>query len=718
MMEKREMLINGEKYPLKVFFSGINDKIIIPDLQRDYCWGDSPLVKNFVESLLALDREQPITLGLIYGYVDTSLIAEHLQLCDGQQRLTTIFLLLGLLYRATGDTEIRKHLISEFELHDDDREPYLLYAIRESSVYFLADLTYYYYLGNGEIDRAKEIRNQPWYLESYDHDPSIASMIKALAAMEEIIGSYSGDLNGFASFLLDKVEFLYVDMNNRRDGEETFVVINTTGEPLTTNENLKPKVIRANRHITDAALRWEDMEQWFWVNRNRSAKPEHTADEGFSQFVKVLRLMQSRSDGDYISIRDNMDKIPVEEIPFEIIWDTFLAYKRLYSLADKFEKRYDEAPDYAKGYTENTLFTLLPAVRYIMRFPESCDEDVLRVFHIFRNNARYRNTDVNRADNIAPAYRAMANIEAMPTAAPEDVFKSTYMPTEEKDKFFQLLRWMADGNSAECDPIEQIMARAESHPIFRGRISLLLDWAGGDLASFERYLTRFEALWPSFCGHELDTLRRVLLSKNLSGYPMKYPGKGIHTFCNEAEHWYTLIHKNENTAVIKQLLDDERPLEEMIEENSGKFKALIEHPEWWKRMERANVLLYDDNLYVLLRKERTSSDYWLIYHGESFGMKYLGAGWAWMWKHADNSGLYADFQKYDVTIDIKQSATGFRLILSEGKHKDKPLLPKLHEIALSFGMSFTGGYVIERPTVAEIKKLAKEVAETISNSME
>ena len=33
-------LISGNTYSLKEIFSGENDKIIIPDLQRDYCWGN------------------------------------------------------------------------------------------------------------------------------------------------------------------------------------------------------------------------------------------------------------------------------------------------------------------------------------------------------------------------------------------------------------------------------------------------------------------------------------------------------------------------------------------------------------------------------------------------------------------------------------------------------------------------------------------------------
>lgn len=77
-----------------------------------------------------------LNLGLFYGY---EVPADHIQLCDGQQRLTTLFLVLGMLNKMTGG-KFRQHLISDFEFKHDDKEPYLNYAIRESSLYFLSDL--------------------------------------------------------------------------------------------------------------------------------------------------------------------------------------------------------------------------------------------------------------------------------------------------------------------------------------------------------------------------------------------------------------------------------------------------------------------------------------------------------------------------------------------------------------------------------------------------
>ncbi|KAA6312900.1 hypothetical protein EZS27_036243, partial [termite gut metagenome] len=130
-------LNSGEKYTLSQIFSKDN-KIVIPDLQRDYCWGSikkdkKNLVRAFVKNIIDKgykNKKTDLNLGLLYGYAP---ILGHIQLCDGQQRITTLFLLLGMLNRQSKNA-FQDHLISPSE-YRDDKDPYLQYAIRESSLY-------------------------------------------------------------------------------------------------------------------------------------------------------------------------------------------------------------------------------------------------------------------------------------------------------------------------------------------------------------------------------------------------------------------------------------------------------------------------------------------------------------------------------------------------------------------------------------------------------
>ena len=63
-MNKATKFISGNEYNLSQLFGGDN-KIVIPDLQRDYCWGDNAfvssndkkpreLVSDFVKNIIEL----------------------------------------------------------------------------------------------------------------------------------------------------------------------------------------------------------------------------------------------------------------------------------------------------------------------------------------------------------------------------------------------------------------------------------------------------------------------------------------------------------------------------------------------------------------------------------------------------------------------------------------------------------------------------------------
>ena len=271
------------------------------------------MVSDFVNNLLTQfndyktknDKER-LNLGLFYGY---EVPANHIQLCDGQQRLTTLYLLLGMINKKTieqkedsqlTEGKLRCHLISDFEYKHDDKEPYLNYAIRETSLYFLSDLVCKFFIGN--TDKVENIKSADWYFEYYNLDPSIQSMLKALAKIEKLFGEDSNsslDFLEFGDWLINKVTFLYFDMENRKNGEETFVVINTTGESLSSTQNLKPLVLQEkNESFDNTCFKeegkgidkcWEEIETWFWQKRKAD---NDTADVGFAEFLRWISIIE------------------------------------------------------------------------------------------------------------------------------------------------------------------------------------------------------------------------------------------------------------------------------------------------------------------------------------------------------------------------------------------------------------------------------------------
>lgn len=297
--------VSGNEYTLADMFSGKN-KIIIPDLQRDYCWGNNvfndigeksvELVSGFLDNLLSVFQEKKddkLTLGLIYGYENPRF---HIQLCDGQQRITTLFLLLGMLNRKTNG-KFENYLISEFESKQDVKEPYLQYAIRESTLYFLSDLTCEFFL-NSKVS-IEDIEKQDWYFSEYSLDASILSMLTAIRTINIKLNEKENfDFETFGKFIIYNLQMIYYDMGNRTRGEETFVIINTTGEPLTATENLKPILIgtiKNDDERIEASNQWEERETWFWENRNEGETTSDNALNNFFVWFWQIRLLQEKS---------------------------------------------------------------------------------------------------------------------------------------------------------------------------------------------------------------------------------------------------------------------------------------------------------------------------------------------------------------------------------------------------------------------------------------
>lgn len=314
-------LQSGNYYSLNELLSD-NHKIIIPDLQRDYCWGDkthgdkkdkTELVTGFLDSLLESFNEkkgEDLTLGMIYAYENPT---KHIHLCDGQQRITTLFLLLGMLNKEMSNL-IQHKLVSPEEMQDDF-EPYLRYAVRENTLFFMMDLVKEYFLKN-DLSTEKEtpseyIKKQDWYHEEHNLDASVQSMLSALDIIavafmpsQKHKGFKDIDKGLFSLFLLEKVKILYYDMENRTHGEEMFVIINTTGEPLTASENIKPILLSQIKTLEKQQIynnQWEDREEFFWQNRKNG---EPTSDAGVNEFLTWFLQIELQKDAISITHKD------------------------------------------------------------------------------------------------------------------------------------------------------------------------------------------------------------------------------------------------------------------------------------------------------------------------------------------------------------------------------------------------------------------------------
>ena len=207
-------------------------RIEIPLIQRDYAQGrEGGMVERIRTSFLdvlhgAVTGGEPVSLDFVYGDVENG----TLRPLDGQQRLTTLFLLHWYLaFRAerTSQTEGGKRFS---------------YATRPSARLFCERLT------ECQPPPALEnvsawIEDQSWYLHTWRHDPTIQSMLVMLDAMHERFRN--DDCLAAWERLVDREEpaisFHLLPIEQMGLSDDLYIKMNSRGKPLTPFENFKAR---------------------------------------------------------------------------------------------------------------------------------------------------------------------------------------------------------------------------------------------------------------------------------------------------------------------------------------------------------------------------------------------------------------------------------------------------------------------------------------------
>jgi hypothetical protein len=216
------------------------ERIEIPLIQRDYAQGrESDAVARIRANFLgvlhdAVTTGPPISLDFVYGDVEQG----TLRPLDGQQRLTTLFLLHWYLaWRA--DRLADEHGWKQFS-----------YATRASARLFCERLA-----NSNPPSEVNEVRawleDQPWFLHTWQHDPSIQSMLVMIEAIQERFAN--ADCTAAWARLVDAkapaVSFHLLPIEQMGLSDDLYIKMNSRGKPLTPFENFKARF----EQVLDAA---------------------------------------------------------------------------------------------------------------------------------------------------------------------------------------------------------------------------------------------------------------------------------------------------------------------------------------------------------------------------------------------------------------------------------------------------------------------------------
>lgn len=208
----------------------------IPIIQRDYAQGRvgaQRIRDDFVSVLVAAASEGSADLDFVYGEVDASGVLEPL---DGQQRLTTLFLLHWYVASRAGAL--------------DARAPWtrFAYATRPGAEFFCTRLVAHPYT-DGASKPMKWITDQAWYLFPWRHDPTISAMLVMLDSIHDRFATLDVDFGHVWSRLQRRddpaISFSLLPISDVGSAEDLYITMNSRGKPLTPFEVFKARLEKA-----------------------------------------------------------------------------------------------------------------------------------------------------------------------------------------------------------------------------------------------------------------------------------------------------------------------------------------------------------------------------------------------------------------------------------------------------------------------------------------
>lgn len=227
---------NTIKHPVSLYEmltdkDNVIHKILIPKLQRDYAQGREDMVslrKRFLNNIFSvIDKSstETLTLDFVFGQKEEKTKVTFYPV-DGQQRLTTLFLLhIYIGKRAGEDTEFLKKFS---------------YETRDSSRNFCQEL---HKILPKEYNGIKgHIIKKWWYTGLYKNDPTIKAMINILNDIDK----HYHDLNYTSTHfkevwnrLTHNVNFWLLYLSDLKTTDELYIKMNSRGKPLTDFEHFK-----------------------------------------------------------------------------------------------------------------------------------------------------------------------------------------------------------------------------------------------------------------------------------------------------------------------------------------------------------------------------------------------------------------------------------------------------------------------------------------------
>ena len=287
--------VTGEVMPVMTFSELIKkyDYIVIPKIQRDYAQGRSreeddgratQVRTNLLNDIFFCNNEKKTDFQIVFGVeerrqTDTMLSVRTFIPIDGQQRLTTLFLLT--LYRD------KRWMPQEF------LSPKFIYETRHAATDFCIAVTINEWYDFPTEIPSKAITGSVWFMDYWKQDPTVMSMLNML---DDIHKKSPTEYVKYPN--LENIEFSFFDLGRHNISENIYLKMNSRGKPLTSFENLKAEIEK--RYSQQLPVNWKQYIDTTWLDSFwATSKPTRLPDEGFLRYIANFLFIKMCEKSDF-----------------------------------------------------------------------------------------------------------------------------------------------------------------------------------------------------------------------------------------------------------------------------------------------------------------------------------------------------------------------------------------------------------------------------------
>ena len=587
---------------LKDVLSNKKLKSSIPIIQRDYAQGrkDAATIRDkFLHEIFnRLDNDENLFLDFVYGNIE----GDKFIPIDGQQRLTTLFLLH--LYFAKKEKKDCEYLKG------------FTYETRSSSREFCERLV------NADIDFNKDeisadIKNYSWFMPFWENDPTVKSML----VMLDVIHDKFKNSNFYDR--LENIKFRFLELKEFGLTDDLYIKMNARGKPLSEFENFKAEFEKELSQDIKAKLdnEWLDL---FWGLKDSDKKSIDlsSVDKRYMAFFKGVA-----SNFTILDIKDTKEAKDFDFDEFDIL-DTLEFFSSNKNNVNNVIKILDELcevsnyellknfTDTSKDVTYETRVKFFALSMFLINFgAQKLGGDFYKEYERITSNVA-RDFNIDSISNLKQAFEFINEIsekcknekifellEGFDDKQPESFKTIGFYKWQEKKKLKLMqsdTRWI--------DAINE----AEKHWYLGSNLTFLIDFAENDVEKFKEYYKKFDEIFKE--DRENFFFQRALLTKG--DYLPERGNSSYFTFCNfnnnsrnKDDNWRDVFYDKEKSKFLKNLLDDDRGLQDIIEKFDDKSYwgyYFIKYPEILKECTHFFILAYDYTIKVLTKTVTSS----------------------------------------------------------------------------------------------------------------